>query len=92
MGIRRVFGEHRGVEIYEAPANLVGGTTHGAGNVLSGNGSDGIAVYRAAVAGNVVEANLVGTDVSGVTAIENGFQGVVDTLRPGSLRHPIRGL
>lgn len=69
----------RGVGIYDAPANRIGGTTAGSGNVISGNSSDGIAVFGVPAAGNTIEGNLIGTDKNGVARLGNSFQGIVVT-------------
>lgn len=67
--------------------NLLGGAGPGEGNVVSGNGSVGIAVQNGAQ--TTIEGNLVGTDASGNTAFGNGFGGMIvngstDTLIGGT--------
>jgi len=54
-----------------ASSNTIGGSTAGAGNVISGNESYG--VYITASTGNVVAGNLVGTNASGSAAIPNTY-------------------
>ena len=49
----------------EAEGNTIGGTTSGAGNVISGNLNDGLMFTTAFATGNVVEGNLIGTDPQG---------------------------
>src|SRR5262249_30203383 len=60
-----------------ATNNTVGGITatagQGAGNVISGNTSDGVALL---VGLNTVQGNLIGTDKTGTTALGNGNMGI----------------
>jgi hypothetical protein len=51
-------------------ANVIGGTTPGARNIISGNGT-GISVFPSVVSGNIVQGNFIGTDASGTQAREN---------------------
>jgi titin len=66
---------HSGVDIDGASGNTVGGTAVGAGNLISGNGIDGILLDDAAT-GNLVQGNKVGTDAAGTAALANGGDGV----------------
>ena len=54
--------------------NLIGGTAPGAGNVLSGNLSQGVAIIGSQT--NTLQGNFVGTNAAGTAAIPNGFAGV----------------
>ena len=64
-----------GVEIYSgATGNRVGGTAAGAGNVLSGNASQGLSINAAS--SNTVQGNFIGTNTAGTGAIPNVFAGV----------------
>ncbi len=59
------------------PNNTVGGTTAGSGNVISGNGSDGVYIVQSAAVDNLVEGNLFGTNATDTAAIANGVDGLV---------------
>ena len=65
-----------GVNIVDAPRNMVGGTTVGGRNVISGNWK-GIEISQDAATGNLVRGNLVGTQVDGAGALGNGSAGIV---------------
>lgn len=65
-----------GVGIQDAINNIIGGTTAGAGNVISGNARDGIGIGGIFSAGNQVLGNLIGTDATGSTALPNALNGV----------------
>lgn len=60
----------------ESPANTVGGTVSGAGNLISGNGQDGIFLVAAAAMNNVVQGNFIGTSASGTAAVRNTRGGI----------------
>src|SRR5262245_20734693 len=85
-----------GILIDSGQDNLVGGTAPGAGNLVSGNLIQGIRIsssYPAAI-GNVIQGNLVGTDVTGTVAIGNGGWGVDITTNlggPTATRNTIGG-
>jgi hypothetical protein len=56
-----------------ATGATIGGTSAAATNVVSGNGIDGINVETSCL----VEGNLMGTDVTGATAVPNSVDGIV---------------
>jgi hypothetical protein len=62
--------------------NLIGGSTPGAGNLISGNSGNGVNILSDGFAGtgvsnqNAVEGNLIGTDATGSNPLGNGADGV----------------
>jgi CSLREA domain-containing protein len=53
--------------------NTIGGTAAGAGNVISGNGNEGIFIRGG---GNLVQGNKIGTNAAGTAARGNGLSGI----------------
>ena len=60
-----------GVHISNAAGNLIGGMAANSGNLISGNGSQGILIVNDGPDGNVVQGNLIGTDPTGTQAVGN---------------------
>lgn len=60
-----------GVNITNAPANLVGGTGPDERNVISGNGASGVAIQGPLAVANQVQGNFIGTDKDGMLAVPN---------------------
>jgi trimeric autotransporter adhesin len=68
-----------GVRIDDGSYNVIGGTMAGARNLISGN-SDGVSISSptpGAARGNVVQGNLIGTDITGTVALGNTSDGIV---------------
>ncbi|MDJ0497436.1 MAG: DUF5011 domain-containing protein, partial [Acidimicrobiia bacterium] len=65
-----------GVDLSDAPGNLVGGDAVGARNVISGNGQDGVLLIGAGTTGNFVSGNYIGTNAAGDASVANGRAGV----------------
>ncbi|MGB6836290.1 MAG: hypothetical protein WBF66_01130 [Dehalococcoidia bacterium] len=59
-----------------ASNNTIGGTTAGAGNVISGNDQSGVFIHGTTATGNVVEGNYIGTDKTGTADLGNVKDGV----------------
>ena len=62
-----------GVSVY-GNTSTIGGTTPGAGNVISGNAGDGVMITY--VSRFLVQGNLIGTDGDGDQPLPNGGNGV----------------
>jgi hypothetical protein len=72
-----------GVDLQNATTNTVGDASAGAGNVISGNGNNGMVVRGA---GNAVAGNIIGLDAAGTAAVPNTWSGLVlDDTRGSSI-------
>ena len=83
-GTRALPNAHGGVFINGAPFTLVGGPG-GARDVISGNGGPGVVFSGAGATGGAVQNDLIGTDVTGETALGNAGDGVYLANAPANL-------
>src|SRR2546425_185081 len=67
-----------------AGSNLSGGLAKGAGNLISGNGQDGVEIVGSAATGNRLAGNLIGTDATGNKALGNASDGVSVNRAPSN--------
>src|SRR5262249_23105653 len=71
LGNGRFNGTYGGLYLYQEHNAVIGGTAPGAGNVISGNGLDGLALGQNGITldqfttGTVIQGNYIGTDVTG---------------------------
>ena len=63
-----------GILIEDTSVATIGGTAAGAGNLISGNTSNGILLTGASQV--TIQANYIGTDASGTTAVGNVLNGI----------------
>jgi titin len=80
-GTRKLPNRMEGVAVLGGSSNIIGGTTAGSGNVISGNGRHGVSLHDAQ---NVVQGNYIGTDVTGTIALGNSGVGVDVTAAWGN--------
>jgi hypothetical protein len=68
-----------------ASNNQIGGTAAGEENLISGNDNNGIYIdaFAGATSGNVIEGNLIGTDITGTQNLSNSQYGVLSILGSG---------
>lgn len=72
-----------------AASNVVGGTVAGAGNIISGNGVNGVHLEGFGTVANVLQGNRVGLDLNGAS-LGNGYSGVV--IDGGAARNTVGGI
>ena len=71
----RALGNGVGIRLDDGLNNTIGGTSPGAGNLISGNHTGLVlGVYNRS--GNVIQGNDIGTDVSGTAPLGNEYYGV----------------
>jgi hypothetical protein len=64
-----------GIFLASVRENLIGGTTPGSLNLISGNGRNGVSIESGL--NNQVLGNSIGVDVTGTQALPNGLDGVI---------------
>ncbi len=80
-----------GVYIDNSPNNTIGGTSAGARNIISGNGTTqapvayGVFITGSNASNNVVAGNFVGTDITGTQALGNRRTGVAIIAAPNNV-------
>jgi hypothetical protein len=78
LGNAPVANKHDGVyfDVTTGPGGNILGTP-GAGNLISGNGWNGIDATGPPTAGNTIQANFIGTDATGLQGVANTLDGVL---------------
>jgi CSLREA domain-containing protein len=66
-------GSH-GVLVSDSASNVIGSPSNG--NIISGNGGSGVTIVGSSATGNLVQANFIGTRLSGLQGLANGGNGV----------------
>ncbi len=77
-GTRDLGNAQHGVHVLSGAAvNVLGGTTAGSRNIISGNDNTGVNIVGTSTAATRVEGNLIGTDMTGMAPLGNGVEGIV---------------
>jgi hypothetical protein len=63
------------ITINNSPNNVIGGTSPGTRNVISGSGSHGISIFGSSGTGNVIQGNYIGLNAAGTAGLGN-FSGI----------------
>ncbi len=83
-GNKRLSNSRAGVGISDAAGNAIGGTTAGAGNLISANGDAGIYLVGSGATGNQLQGNTIGADVTGTLALGNVLEGIYAERAPAN--------
>ena len=75
-GANEVDNGMSGIRITNGASNVIGGTAAGARNLISGNLARGVQITGAGAIDTVIHGNLIGTDVTGTSAVGNGADGI----------------
>ena len=84
LGVAAVSNNLGGVYILSS-GNTIGGAAAGAGNLISGNGQDGVIFDGARALSNVVQGNFIGTSATGTARLGNGGSGIGISGASGNL-------
>jgi hypothetical protein len=88
-GSNRLSNNGGGVVLDDAPQNTIGGSSAGAGNLISGNGNNGVLVSSSingpGSLSTVIQGNVIGLDATGIVALGNNNNGVEVDFGAGTL-------
>ena len=76
-GLKKLGNAQNGVRIDAVASNTIGGTNAAARNVISGNGSNGIEISSRGATRNLIQGNLIGTDILATGNLGNASHGVL---------------
>ncbi|ETX07607.1 MAG: hypothetical protein ETSY2_10265 [Candidatus Entotheonella gemina] len=77
-GTRDLGNAQHGVHVLSgASVNVLGGTTAGSRNIISGNDNVGVNIVGTSTAATRVEGNFIGTDMTGMAPLGNTVEGIV---------------
>jgi CSLREA domain-containing protein len=83
------FGNNIGIWMLDhSKYNMIGGTSRGTGNLVSGNHETGISIVGGAY-NNLVLGNLIGTDASGFGELSNNGPGIVINTQKNIIGSPV---
>jgi subtilisin-like proprotein convertase family protein len=89
LGAPSLGNMNAGIDVKFACALRIGGSSAGEGNVISGNGGEGIRMFTTSATPSIaVQGNLIGVKPDGITPLGNGGPGVLASGRIGTIGGP----
>ena len=83
-GLAPIPNANNGILLEQSPHSTVGGSTTGAGNVVSGNSFNGVNIDQPTATGNLVQGNFIGVDANGEGFLGNSGNGIRVKNAPGN--------
>ncbi|MEM9541080.1 MAG: hypothetical protein AAGA60_16455, partial [Cyanobacteria bacterium P01_E01_bin.42] len=71
-GTQVLGNSYNGITLEQGTNNLIGGTTEGSENLISGN-QNGVKIRSG---GNIIQGNLIGTNITGTQVLGNSYNGI----------------
>jgi len=65
-----------GIYFYGSGTNTIGGTSAGAGNLISGNYQEGLSVGDPGANSNIIQGNFIGTKADGISPLGNSLHNI----------------
>ena len=84
-GTKALGNVNNGIVLDRSGGNWIGGSNAAARNVISGNGLSGIFLNTSTAAGNSIQGNYIGLNLSGGAVISNAADGITLNAAPGNL-------
>ncbi len=80
-----------GVQVVHSSGNIIGGTTAGERNVISGNVQNGIHLTGSATTATIIRGNYIGTNAAGTADLGNTLSGVLVTTANNTIGGTVAG-
>ncbi len=75
-GLSGLGNAENGIHLVDSPSQVIGGTESNAGNIVSGNGKNGVLIEGSGSSSTKILGNFIGTNGTGEAPIPNQEQGI----------------
>lgn len=83
-GTSAIANSSHGIGLNNSSGTIIGGSAPGAGNIISGNNQNGIAISNSSTNSQIL-GNYIGTNAAGTAGIPNAFNGIQIFDSPGTI-------